>query len=226
MRSIKAWLNQHSLITYKQYLRDILGIVILLTIIYGYITIKYSKLLEVKHETNIISIMEGRQKVMLNAINDYYTGDVSNEFKRAQYITETKANVFTAIEAVNRFMPGIMGDDHPFTVFDVLAIIMTESRFDPDAVSSKDAMGIMQIMEHKKYITSVDGVNSPFDINCSVKAGLECLKRKYDLFGDKKKSIIAYWGIVERKDGSWKDKYYNKVMENKEIIMKILEDKK
>ena len=221
--NFKKWLDTHNLITYRRYLRDISGVSALLLIVFCvslYMLSDYSSRKTVIH---IIEKMKAKNQITLSAIKDYYTGDISNEFKRAEYITEIRTNVFTAIAAVNRFMPGVMGHDTPFSVLDILAIIMTESRFNPDAVSPKDAMGIMQIMHHKKYITPVDGVESPFDINCSVKAGLECLKRNYDMFGDERKAIIAYWGIVKRKDGTWVDKYYNKVMANKEIIQKVLD---
>jgi soluble lytic murein transglycosylase-like protein len=167
-----------------------------------------------KVETVFMEKMKAQNQITLNAMKDYYTGNISNEFKKARYVMKIRNNVFDAIDAVNRFI-----------VIDILAIIMTESMFRPDAVSPKKAMGLMQIMHHKKYITPVDGVESPFDINCSVKAGLECLKRKYDMFGDERKAIIAYWGIVKRKDGTWVDKYYNKVMANKEIIQETLNAK-
>jgi len=220
--SFKKWLETHNLITYKQYLRDIMGVTALLLIIFGVSLYKMIQLQQSKTKIYEMNVLEKQHMVTLKAINDYYTGDISREFKTAKYIIDIRTNVFSALGAINRFMPVIMGNDTPFTTIDIVSIIMTESTFNPKAISPKKAMGIMQIMNHQKYITEVDGVKSPFDINCSVKAGLECLQRKYELFGDKKKAIIAYWGVVKRKDGSWEDEYYNKVMENKAIIQKVL----
>jgi len=222
---LKEWLETHSLITYKQYVRDILGIFILLTIIYGFITIKIGKYSQRKIETQTITIMKSRNKVVSNAIKDYYTGKVSTDFKRAQYYIDMRANVFRAIDAINRFKPLILTSDYPFDTNDILAIIMVESRFNPKAISHKNARGIMQIIDPKAHIKKIDGVEDPFDIKCSVYGGLLCLKEKFDYTKDKRKAIIAYNGIVKNKDGTWNDKYYKKFITTRQLIEKITEEK-
>ena len=226
MKIIKKWFSKHKSITHAEHLRDIIGIIVLLTIIYGYVTIKYSTILRVKHETKVIAILEGRKTVVLDALSDYYTGNESEIFERARYYNDVRDNVYVAINAINRFFPIVFDGDYPFDLYDILAIIMTESSFNPDAISSKKALGIMQIMDPRLHIKEIDGIRDPHDINCSVYGGLLCLKQKYNYTKDKKKAIIAYNGIVKRKDGTWKEGYYNKVMENKGMILKKLEVKK
>ena len=220
--NIKEWLDTHNLITYRKYLRDILGVALLLTIIYGFITIKIVQHKQMTIETQTITIMESRNKVVLNAIKDFYSGEISKDFTRAKYYIDTRNNVFRAISAAQRFMPVLLGPDYPFDIYDILAIIMVESRFNPHAVSHKKAKGIMQIIDPRLHIKEIDGDEDPFDIECNVYGGILCLKEKYDHTKDKRKAIIAYNGIVKRKNGTWKDSYYKKVMEQKTVIMRLL----
>ncbi len=72
----------------------------------------------------------------------------------------------------------------------VKAVIKTESGYDPSVVSSKGAMGLMQLMPNtaKDY-----GVGNPFDAEQNIKGGVTMLKDLLDHYkGDYKQALAAY----------------------------------
>ena len=72
----------------------------------------------------------------------------------------------------------------------VKAVIKTESDFDPFAVSSKGAQGLMQLMPG----TARDmQVRNPFDPNQNLQGGICYLRRMLDMFnGDMRLALAAY----------------------------------
>jgi len=84
----------------------------------------------------------------------------------------------------------------------VRAIIKVESNFNPGAVSSKGAMGLMQLMPHTARQLSV---SNPFDAQQNVDAGVRHLKHLLtDFNGDLRLSLAAYnagEGAVTRNNG-------------------------
>ena len=71
----------------------------------------------------------------------------------------------------------------------IAAVIYVESGFKVDAVSSKGAAGLMQLMPE----TLEDlGVKNPFDINENIQAGSVYLKAQIKRFGSLKKALAAY----------------------------------
>jgi Transglycosylase SLT domain len=83
-----------------------------------------------------------------------------------------------------------VSEKHGVDPFLVKAVIKTESDFDPNAVSPKNAQGIMQLIPE----TSNDyGVNNPFDAKENIEGGVRYLKDLLDYFdGDMKLSLAAY----------------------------------
>jgi len=71
----------------------------------------------------------------------------------------------------------------------LMAIIKTESNFDPKAVSSRGAKGLMQLMPGvcKDY-----GVSDPFDVKQNIRAGTSYFRWLFDRFKDVNLAMAAY----------------------------------
>lgn len=72
----------------------------------------------------------------------------------------------------------------------VRAVVQVESNFDPEAVSPKGAMGLMQLMPATARRLNVD---DPFDPGQNVEGGVRHLRRLLDAYrGDLELSLAAY----------------------------------
>jgi Transglycosylase SLT domain len=69
------------------------------------------------------------------------------------------------------------------------ALVTVESDYDPRAVSSKGAMGLMQIMP---AVASLYGVDDPFDPVENLEAGMRHLRSLLDRFADRRVALAAY----------------------------------
>jgi hypothetical protein len=84
----------------------------------------------------------------------------------------------------------LISEKHDVDPYLVKAVIKAESNFNPDAVSPKNAQGIMQLIPG----TASDyGVDDPFDAKENMEGGVQYLKDLLDYFdGDLKLSLAAY----------------------------------
>ncbi len=71
----------------------------------------------------------------------------------------------------------------------VLAVIKTESNFNPKAVSSKGAMGLMQLMPETAQLYDV---TDPFDPEQNIRGGTTFLRDMLDRFQDLDLALAAY----------------------------------
>lgn len=103
----------------------------------------------------------------------------------------------------------------------VRAVVSTESAFNPNAVSSKGAMGLMQLMP----ATARDlGVKDPHDPEQNVMAGTRYLRGLLDRYGGEVDlALAAYnWGMgnLERSTGRWPRETLNYVAKIKKMLAK------
>lgn len=84
----------------------------------------------------------------------------------------------------------LISEKHKVDPYLVKAVIKAESNFNPDAVSPKNAQGIMQLIP----ATASDyGVEDPFDAKENMEGGVQYLRDLLDYFdGDLKLSLAAY----------------------------------
>ncbi len=84
----------------------------------------------------------------------------------------------------------LISEKHKVDPYLVKAVIKAESNFNPNAVSPKNAQGIMQLIPE----TASDyGVDDPFDAKDNMEGGVQYLKDLLDYFdGDLKLSLAAY----------------------------------
>ncbi len=71
----------------------------------------------------------------------------------------------------------------------IRAVIQVESRFEPEAVSSAGAMGLMQLMP---ATAASYAVTDPFDPGQNIMAGANVLRQHLDRFSDLRLALAAY----------------------------------
>lgn len=107
-------------------------------------------------------------------------------------IVQPGANIQLSARFISEFDEDIksLSEKHKVDPYLVKAVIKAESDFNPDAVSPKNAQGIMQLIPS----TASDyGVSDPFDARENIEGGVKYLKDLLEYFeGDVELSLAAY----------------------------------
>jgi hypothetical protein len=112
------------------------------------------------------------------------TGLMNNGFSQGRYYAFR-----TAPQTLNRYIQ-LAAANHQVDPLLIKAVIKAESNFDPNAISSKGAQGLMQLMPG----TAKDlAVNDPFDPLQNINGGTKYLRYLLDNFkGNVELSLAAY----------------------------------
>ncbi len=129
-----------------------------------------------KTEANKEKDTEKFQTVFENYLADY-----------SNYLNEdiTSPEISASIEEAIKAAASKYGIDETL----IKAIIQQESNFNPNAISSSGAQGLMQLMPDTAKSL---GVTNAFDINQNVDGGTKYLKNMFDTFGDTSLALAAY----------------------------------
>lgn len=105
----------------------------------------------------------------------------------------------------------------------VLAIIKQESNFNPNAVSSAGAKGLMQLMD---FNSEAYGLTNPYDIDQNIEAGVKHIKSYLDMYnGNLEMALMAYNGgpgTMERRGVKSASDLYKMPQETQNYVPKIL----
>jgi hypothetical protein len=108
----------------------------------------------------------------------------------------------------------------PFTL--VMALIETESNFQPNLISKTHDYGLMQInICNHKMLSSALGITNFLDPEQNVEAGCYLLNNLFQKYGEPSVVLMAYnmgEGNAKKlwKQGVWSSKYSNKIMVRKQ----------
>ncbi|MFI3231031.1 MAG: lytic transglycosylase domain-containing protein [bacterium] len=145
-------------------------------------------------ESNIISVSNSTavstnvDNTLTSSINTY-----STNYLDASSISGNNSTIQSAI--------AVASQKYDLDENLISAVIKTESNFNPSAVSSAGAVGLMQLMPST---ASSLGVTNAYDIYQNVDAGTKYLKQQLDKFEDIELALAAYNagpGNVQKYDG-------------------------
>lgn len=105
----------------------------------------------------------------------------------------------------------------------VLAIIKQESNFNPNAVSSAGAKGLMQLMD---FNSEAYGLTNPYDIDQNIEAGVKHIKSYLDMYnGNLEMALMAYNGgpgTMERRGVNSASDLYKMPQETQNYVPNVL----
>ena len=126
-----------------------------------------------------------------NGVMHFTNAPTSNQHEYKVYLKE-RISVSTGFHATDKYDKLISNASKEFNVDSRLlkAMIKAESDFDPRAISTKGAMGLMQIMPENFKMLNLE---NPFDPWQNIRAGAQYFKKLYKRFNGKLAlSLAAY----------------------------------
>jgi soluble lytic murein transglycosylase len=126
-----------------------------------------------------------------SGVMHFTNAPTSNQYDYKVYIKE-RTSIYKKFHSTNKYDELISDASRKYDVDSRLlkAMIKAESDFDPQAISRKGAMGLMQIMpENFKMLN----LKNPFDPWQNIRAGAQYFKKLYERFNGKLAlSLAAY----------------------------------
>ncbi len=126
-----------------------------------------------------------------NGVMHFTNAPTSNQHEYKVYIKE-RTSISNRFQATDKYDKLISNASKEFNVDSRLlkAMIKAESDFDPRAISTKGAMGLMQIMPENFKMLNLE---NPFDPWQNIRAGAQYFKKLYKRFNGKLAlSLAAY----------------------------------
>jgi soluble lytic murein transglycosylase len=126
-----------------------------------------------------------------NGVMHFTNTPTSNQHEYKVYIKE-RTSISNRFQATDKYDKLISNASKEFNVDSRLlkAMIKAESDFDPRAISTKGAMGLMQIMPENFKMLNIE---NPFDPWQNIRAGAQYFKKLYKRFNGKLAlSLAAY----------------------------------
>jgi len=127
--------------------------------------------------------------------------------------------VVPMLMAIDKNLP-VFFPSGPFTRNDFIAIAWVESDFNQMEYGTHGERGLFQIMpdEFRDW-----GVTDHFyGAKTNTRMAFRVLRGKYARWHDYKKAIIAYNGVVRRKNGAWSEKYWVAFKKRKDKVDAVL----
>ncbi|MDQ6989645.1 MAG: lytic transglycosylase domain-containing protein [Mariprofundaceae bacterium] len=160
----------------------------------------------VEHHVGLFDVSEDERQQLQHALQaSHTTMQVERDAWVSQIIPTIQAFGSSEHEAqeIARWV-WVYGQRHQLQSSMILALMTIESRFDPYAVSSVGAQGLMQIMPFWKKELGSDKDNL-YDVETNIRYGCAILKHYIKRYGTAHRALAAYNGSLG------KDKYPNKV---------------
>ena len=148
--------------------------------------------------------------------------DLEKEFEKTRVAKWISRKYKVSNEAVREIVEISFsaGGDFQVDPYVVIAVIATESSFNPLAESSAGALGLMQVMPliHRKKFEKYGGFDKSLDVKVNVYVGTEILKNFYLRYGNYQRALLAYVGVSQDSNSS----YPKKVLRLRDRLKKLI----